>query len=284
MFARLDYQAGTPVANLLADIVAVLTGTTDKATLSASIIQNTSYIVADDAAGWSVYDASAGTNKKALSAPNLDGTTKYITIDCNTAGYVLIGVYESWNASTHTGTNPTWGTNDTSVCPTVNLGAGCALFIRAHNSLCIEGYNGAAFNQRNFFVGERDRVEAWDTVAAGYPVVIAGTGSMSTLYSPRTKNTVGDLLNSQASYTVYTPYGWLLPTTQGRDASLNAKHMLVPLMLRQSAGIPAQAGIAHGGIYGTTSSYGSAGDELVSGGDNYFIAANGSTRLAIPKR
>lgn len=62
--------------------------------------------------GWAVYDASAGTNAVCYRALNKDGNTyKYVVLDYNTSGYVKLIPYESWNSSTHVGTNIAFGSN-----------------------------------------------------------------------------------------------------------------------------------------------------------------------------
>lgn len=106
MFAAYAYKNGATAANILADLVAIFTGTTNVASLSADCDQpNTSILTTYNAAGWTVHDAAAGTNKVCLKAVcNHDAAVyKYITIDTNTAGFVILGLWQSWNAGTHTG-------------------------------------------------------------------------------------------------------------------------------------------------------------------------------------
>ena len=56
--------------------------------------------------GWALWDINAGTNARAYRALNYDGETyKYIVIDYNTSGYLIVRVYETWDADAHTGTN-----------------------------------------------------------------------------------------------------------------------------------------------------------------------------------
>src|SRR5574337_374212 len=97
MYTNYAYNAGASAANILAD-------TTDKTTLSAACDQpNTSIVTTYAVAGWTVHDAAAGTNKQCLKAPcAYDAAVyKYVTIDTNTAGYVIITLCEGWNATTH---------------------------------------------------------------------------------------------------------------------------------------------------------------------------------------
>jgi hypothetical protein len=54
---------------------------------------------------WELFDAAAGTNAVCYRSKTKDNTYKYVVVDLNTAGVVLTKVYESWDATTHTGTN-----------------------------------------------------------------------------------------------------------------------------------------------------------------------------------
>lgn len=288
MFARYEYQAGTSVANLLSDITAILTGETNKVNLSASCVQNMSYIVSTVASGWTLHDNSAGTNKKAFSAPCLDSTVKYFTVDCNTAGYVLIGGYESWNQITHAGTNLTANGNSTTHSPTVNLGAGGVLYIGASaRYMFMDGYNSAAFDNRNTFIGERERIEPWDTTQNGYPLLVFGSTSITAVYTPRMKGPTTDSISTtSATYSVDTPIGATMSSELFRDASFNPKHGMAPMVLRQVGSgtvVPQRGGTLTDGIFKTTTGYGAAGDEMVYAGNNYLIFSNGSVRFAVPK-
>jgi hypothetical protein len=56
--------------------------------------------------GWELFDAEADVNARCYRALNKDNTTyKYVVLNYNTSGKLLMDVYESWNASTHVGTN-----------------------------------------------------------------------------------------------------------------------------------------------------------------------------------
>lgn len=160
------------------------------------------------AAGWVKYDAAAGVNAICYQAPNLDGTTfKYVVLDYNTAGWMFVKVYESWNASTHVGTN---------LCPNaadVTKGYQQALNLTTDKGLIyvfvnttylafiIRQYSGAilgnsvACGLSGVFEFSRDNPD--DTVAAGYPVHcflntgIVGenaTNTNETISIPRTRS------------------------------------------------------------------------------------------------
>lgn len=57
--------------------------------------------------GWEMHDNWA-SNKKVIRAINADGVTyKYVLLDYSVSyAYLAVNLYESWNATTHAGTNP----------------------------------------------------------------------------------------------------------------------------------------------------------------------------------
>lgn len=109
MYAKYAYVNGATQANTLADICAILAGETTVANLSAACDQANTTITSAVAAGWTMHDASAGTNQRVLKAPHADNGSsyKYLLIDHTNTGYINFVGYESWNATAHTGTNPT---------------------------------------------------------------------------------------------------------------------------------------------------------------------------------
>lgn len=116
MYASYAYLSGITQAQILADLVAILTGTTDTSLLSAGCDKPaTSILTTYAAAGWTVHDAAAGVNKQCLKATCAHGAIdKYVTIDTNTAGFVIIRPYQTWDNVAHTGTGPSSATYDAS--------------------------------------------------------------------------------------------------------------------------------------------------------------------------
>lgn len=106
MYAVYNYQAGSTQANVLADLVKLVTGETNKANLSANCVQANTTITSTTAAGWTVWDAAAGTNTQCVRALNQDGTTYKYQLFVFSSTTVCGGyTVETWNATTHTGTN-----------------------------------------------------------------------------------------------------------------------------------------------------------------------------------
>jgi len=188
MFARYNYSAGATVANIIADIVAILTGTTDKNTLSASCDKANTYIYNTYTnAEWILHDAAAGTNKVVLKGARFDAPAEYeyAMLDFSTSSKFGIKLYETWNAGAHTGTNPaftTFGAGNTSYYQRINTAAGGSVIIYANKGRCIlfQGNTSTGLGDDGYkaWLGcmQRSRLSPWDTVAAGYPLSVVASG------------------------------------------------------------------------------------------------------------
>lgn len=182
MYAKYVSQSGASRANVVADIVAILSGTTDKTTLSADCVQASTEIIATGtAAGWTVHDATVGTNKQVIKAPFADDATKhkYLLLDFNTnTSYLYINGFEDWDATAHTGTNQLDPTvtyyhhqyaNVASYEMTFHISASARhMIILTYQGTTRKGtYSSAGQGPSGIF--ERSRMLPWDTVANGYP-------------------------------------------------------------------------------------------------------------------
>ena len=125
--------------------------------------------------GWALYDASAGTNARAYRALNADGSTyKYVVIDVNSAPSLFIKTYESWNSSTHAGTNLASLSATAAQAQRYDLTGGGILYMFAQAKYLIMQSSvlaGIGSSIGNSFCGcvEITRDNPEDTVAAGYP-------------------------------------------------------------------------------------------------------------------
>lgn len=309
MFTRYEYKAGSTAANVVADVVKLLTGTTDKTLLSADCVQAPTIIINDGVArpaGWTEWDAAAGTNARGIRAPNFDGSTyKYVVVAHNNSTIMNFKLYESWNATAHTGTNLAYYSDLASANygSTVNLALGGALFISSSaRSIVFFGFVNGLYDSPQI-VAEHSRDEIWDTPANNYPPTVFITGSSLTAgsgyypYKPRIRNYPGnDAISSNASVMPISAYGGVTvtsqpisPTTKVRDAANNPVHAFVPvsLMSNGTTGVYiSREPQTHGKVFDiflTTQSYGTTGDEVSFNGNVYFIAASGTVRIAVPK-
>lgn len=101
-------SSNAPVlAQIINDFALLLAGSPISA-LSASCDKANSILISTVAPGWTVVDAAATFSGCVVSAPDADGlTTKYVKIHALSATLMDVACYESWNSTTHVGTNPT---------------------------------------------------------------------------------------------------------------------------------------------------------------------------------
>jgi len=174
MYAIYTYAASSTQANVLADIIKLLTGETNKANLSANCVQASTAIIATASAGWAVFDSAAGTNKQCIRALNQDGTTyKYATVVMTSTAAFQTAVQESWNAGTHAATNEVAAS-----AMAWNATNGGTLYIYATSkNFLILSYSSSAFQNFDGWCFEVSR----DTIPSGYPCH-AGAGSSGAAY------------------------------------------------------------------------------------------------------
>lgn len=106
MYAVYCYKNNAVIAQVLSDIMSILTGTTDKTTLSASCVQINTGITSVEPAGWEMHDASAGANLSIIKSLNQDGETyNYYGLKIASGTSLEQYGYEAWNAGTKVSTN-----------------------------------------------------------------------------------------------------------------------------------------------------------------------------------
>ncbi len=292
MYAVYNYKAGALQSEVLSDLVALLTGTTDKTTLSASCVQANTSILSTEAAGWTLHDGSAGTNKKVIKALNQDASTYgYVAIDINSAPYIQWSCCEGWNASTHVATNAsssdsfTWDSSG---------GGYFYIYATSKNSYIlpwtVAGYQGA------MGVMECSR----DTIPAGYPCrFVARTGisvNNNSAYFPRLKRQTGSgdytggsatgCLGGLISYvydssSVYNALPFQYSAQTYRDASENVNLAAYKLVVNAADGR-----VHLGTVYDllvTGLNAGSNLDEITYSGQTYVIFKTGSAAVLVPK-
>lgn len=109
MYFKYHFNANITAAQLAADLVAIITGTTNPNSLGAGCNKEFSELVANTkATNWTMFDNNS-PNAPVVKSLNADGTSyKYVKIDVTITEVNLIG-YESWNAATHVGANLAYG-------------------------------------------------------------------------------------------------------------------------------------------------------------------------------
>lgn len=112
MFAELAWLSSPSNASFIADIVAVITGETDKNNLSSDIVLGATSIVSVVPAGWEVWDDDTGVaDEYILRAPTVDDPTQYkycrLLITGSTTRTLSSDIMEDWNPGSNTATNQT---------------------------------------------------------------------------------------------------------------------------------------------------------------------------------
>ena len=182
MFAKYVYNTASDVANVIQDIVDILTGETDKANLSAACKQSDTEIISTIAAGWTLHDDTAGTNAQVLKAPLADdpATFKYLKLNAVTTSYLRTEVWETWDEVAHSGTNMAYDSNNTSYSQRLDLTDGGTLYVFASARFAAFVSQTAAGYGHTSYSGvsgcfEHTRDLPFDTVANGWPPYCWGT-------------------------------------------------------------------------------------------------------------
>jgi hypothetical protein len=209
MYAKYAYLANVTQAQVLSDVVAILTGETNKANLSAGCDQaNTEISAAYEVAGWTVHDAAASTNSQVLKAA-CDGDAaqfKYMRISTATSGNIWSGLYEAWNATTHVGTNVAPNSDSTSYGQRYATAAAGTLYISASANRALfygvySGGNGNLTYLSSSGVLEFDRGYTWCAVGQGF-MPACFFGGNNDLFFSRSKDVSGAVNVSGSSVLV----------------------------------------------------------------------------------
>ena len=221
MYVTYCYQAGSSTTNVIADLVKLLTGETNKANLSANCVQANTSIISTVAAGWTVYDASAAADTQVLRSINQDATTyKYAKITV-AAGLLTCLTCESWNAGTHAPTNAT-----TAVTSVMSTSSGGYFYIYA--------------TSKNLFV------VPWLTVGFSYPV---GVAEFSRDTGPASYPAAACVGNSAMLQVSSSTAGCYVPRMKNQNAPGDLSNV--------SCGFTAVMGTnnQNGGLYGVSMAY-----------------------------
>lgn len=295
MYSSYFYGAGATPANILADAVAILTGETTVANLSASCDKvNTTIDASIAVAGWTLFDAAAGTNAVCLRAPVADSASqyKYLLLSTNTSGYIIATPYETWNPDTHTGTGMAYYGATVSYAQRINTTSGGRLDVYSKGGIYWAfslqgGVFGSSTGSGPSGLLERSRKSPWDTVENGYPPFMFFS-NYSFAYEPRSLNASGtDITGSATSLEIINAFGAgnLATSSVPGNASKTLKHQLVAF------GVCKAANGHQGGdissicdIWLTTHGNGSSFDTLTVDGKTYVIWAVGNAqRFAVRK-
>jgi hypothetical protein len=292
MYARYNYNTSATAAQILADIVLILTGTTSLASLSVGCDQVNSFILTGyNLAGWTLHDQVSAT-KVILKAPSIDLPAVYIYQELNTAttaNQITTNLYEGWNAATHVGTNLTNASAITTMGARFTVGTAASIVIAASaNYSMLQSNTAAGIGGGTGFtcIAQHTRLSPWDTVANAYPnsVYFKSVVSLSQVGVPRIKNPAGgDLLTSSAQPAILQnnmTQGKILDGLGGAYAPLVEIGVLSSIDRYLGGSISAVCDIWNGIIYPNNF------DEMVANGKTYvFLQQNaaGGGNLCVPK-
>lgn len=147
MLAKYVWLSGATQAQMLDDICKLFAGATISS-LSASCDKVNSQILADTLPNnWAVFDAAASASAKVLRSANSDGVSyKYAHLSY-ASNTLSLTSYESWNASTHVGTNQAFRSTATGLTISVSTAfatTGGTLYLYATSDILMFGTSSAA--------------------------------------------------------------------------------------------------------------------------------------------
>jgi hypothetical protein len=292
MYARYNYNTSATAAQILADIVLILTGTTSLASLSVGCDQVNSFILTGyNLAGWTLHDQVSAT-KVILKAPSIDLPGVYIYQELNTAttaNQITTNLYEGWNAATHVGTNLTNGTATTTMGARFTAGTAASIVLAASaNYSMLQSNTAAGIGGGTGFtcIAQHTRLSPWDTVANAYPnsVYFKSVVSSGNVGVPRIKNPAGgDMLTTAATPTILQNgmnQGKIIDGLGGAYAPLVEIGVLSNFDRYLGGSISAVCDIWNGIIYPNNF------DEMIANGKTYvFLQQNaaGAGNLCVPK-
>ena len=295
MFARYAFNKNTPLNDIQADLVSMLTGVTDPGLLVACDSARSEINVTANPAGWEVYDAVA-PGKTALRAPISDvpGSYKYLFIDSvSTADYIRFTSYTDWDNVAHVGINPSYQTANY-IYTNINITATTSGFIyitASANHAIFYLNNGATWNGP-YGITERSRRGEWDTPENNFPnfgcfyscYADMGAGGLSQplTYNPTANIVEISIINSLR--TIWGDAGYLYPSsvTITRNEKLSSSYQLYDLsaveISRQHIGgsISEKADVWIGTLNVTYPE-----DTFVSGTDVYIQLGKGTNALIV---
>lgn len=191
MYAKLQISGTATAAQVVTDLVAVLTGTTDVNALSAQIVKANSQIISTDPAGWTLVGDYLTTGK-VLSAPVADNASQYKYVAIFTSGTsVAYQLGEGYNAGGKTLTTTTASSglisNQSSSALTFPHGLTTFdLYITA--SARHIGFHTLSNNSGSYYTGdlggvfECTRKDIWNTSSSGFLPAVQTNSTYGLIY------------------------------------------------------------------------------------------------------
>ena len=313
MYGRYVFTAAATILNIIDDIAAIIAGQTNAASLIAAVSPDTE-LDGTIATTWSVYDNATGSDnpRVILRSQISDAASKYKYIGLGDAGSdnMAVYTYESWNSTTHTGTNAV------SISLAVAPGVSKQITISANSKGAY--VSRPAVDATTVCAGaavtEFDRWDIWRTTGASYPDAILCNGasgwgssnngtpigastpfvSVERCKSPRFKNgnANGDLTAQSCNWvpihmalSVHSPAG-TFPQTSVRSEDETAYYPMAPMGVgKYTAGFLGGMMSNYADLYWSSRDAGGNFTEMVVSGATYVInIVDGSNVLLVRKK
>ncbi len=202
MHTTYKYIPGATPANILTDLIAILTGETNPANLSADCDQaNTTISTTVSVAGWTVHDSAASATSQVIKAPYVDDGTAFKYLEIKIDSYIETWGYETFDEVNHTGTNKTGNTTSSYYYQSFDESNGGTIHLFssprfiAYSSQESNGWGG--YYDGMTIAAEHSRNQPWNTIASGYPAfALLFTGYLFSGYEANYFTRVKDVLNA----------------------------------------------------------------------------------------
>lgn len=266
MYAEYYYVAGATEIDILSDLVALITGTTDVNQLSASADKTKTTIVSNVAADWQVWDDQSASGYVVLRRLITDSTQyyKYVRLRLS-GGSIYLELYRDWNNTTQSGTDLTYLSNSSAYAQRYDLGAGglvalvCTPSLLGLLSSTPIGWGSPTGGGPTMIV-ERTRDSVWDIPDSGVEgseiPVLWWNPYLTSAYTPRRlrMNTTTGTLSSTltgvtARYSVMNEQGYNVQTVSNGLASVNGGLMQTDFTNSSSQSYILSPAFVRGGPY-----------------------------------
>lgn len=286
---------GNPVlAQVISDLALLCTGA-QVSSLSASCDPVNTTAVNTVAPGWTLVDNAAPNSGIVVSAPDMDGlTTKYVRMYAPGSNSFDVVGYEGWNATAHTGTNPT--SNSSALTLATNAVNTFWLFATPR-TIFISQVSGAGVGAFEF---SRDiqytKGTTYPTFAVGAVSSIFPTStSVLPVYAPRIKNatSAGDSTAASAGIFACTLAPKFVSATNTavranpgplRDSSENQYYEMRPIWAASVGGYTYGNCVINGrfqDVMEVSSQIGNTFDTFSDGTNTYMVFVSGSGAMAL---
>lgn len=266
MYASYYYVAGAVLAEVLNDVLALLTGETDVNNLSPSCDKTQTVIDASIPAGWTLAGWE-GTDRAVLTAPHSQDSTltKYAVLSKETAGGLRIGSAKGFDGTTLS--NPSIALSNYTLDLDLTNGGRLDIFAEG-KSFGLLGYAGGTVESASMFLELEKK--------ADYPVLPYGyvpSGSNYIYVTDRKRISTG---------TVYTTWSPVLLSFIFAPRNLGGKVELAkPFLYDQNY---AFFNFVTSEIYRIPDGYGALFDTLTFNGYEFVVWKLGSRQIIVPRR